>query len=125
MGFMSDLQKLTDFLNARFNGWTEFYNDPVDFTIHILGKTAEQFEAPPPTVQAEKLFIFSTTCAYNKGLGVQTMELGDVVAASVPAAEEQAKKLADSKVGQDKWMEVKVRPTGIYGGVIKSPDNNV
>jgi hypothetical protein len=64
----------------------------------------------PAQFENTKKFNFNATVLYNKGLGINTMELSVVSGCSYQEAQTQAEKMADEKIGEGKWIEVKIRP---------------
>lgn len=64
--------------------------------------------------------MFSVIVCFNHGLGLKFQNLENVYAKTVTEAKKKAERQANAVLGEDAWLEVKVRPQG----VTKSPDSN-
>lgn len=57
-------------------------------------------------------FLFSASILHNQGLGNEIKNLPNIKAETFEEAQKQAKIQADQELGEDNWLEVKVRPLG-------------
>jgi hypothetical protein len=67
----------------------------------------EEFDAKHGLI--EKM-TFSAQVLYNEGLGPQFYDIPHIEAVNVDDAKAEAKKLADKKLGDGNWLEVKIKP---------------
>lgn len=70
----------------------------------------EAFDTEHGLIVEKEKTTFSAQVLYNEGLGPQFYDIPYIEAITLDDAEIEAKKLADKKLGDGNWLEVRVKP---------------